>query len=67
MFNSKFKRNSVTICGLTGLVIEAQAAVPAGVTAAIEAAQADMVTVAGAIFIALVALVAFKLMRKALA
>lgn len=41
------------------------AAVPEAVTTAITAAGADMVTVATAVFVAVIALLGFKLMRRA--
>lgn len=42
------------------------AAVPAGVTTAIETGQADMTTVAGLMLAVVVALIGFKLIRRAL-
>ena len=59
-----FKQSAV-LAGLTGLVIEAQAAVPAAVTTAITDAGADMATVAGAVFVAIIGLLGFRLMRRA--
>jgi len=44
----------------------AQAAVPEGVTTALSALSTDAVTVAGAVLAALVAVYAFKFMRKGL-
>jgi len=41
------------------------AAVPADVTTAITTAGADMSTVASAVFVAIIALLGFKLMRRA--
>lgn len=50
----------------TFVVGSAMAAVPAEVTTALTEAKADGITVAGAILVAIVAIYAFKLMRKAL-
>lgn len=47
------------------LVGSAYAAVPAAVTTAIGDAGTDMVTVATAVFVAVIGLLAFKLMRRA--
>jgi hypothetical protein len=52
----------VSVPLLTG---SAYAAVPAAVTTAIGDAGADMVTVATAVFVAVIGLLAFKLMRRA--
>lgn len=49
-----------------GFVASAHAAVPEAVTSALTAAQADGVTIATAVLVAIVALYAFKLMRKGL-
>jgi hypothetical protein len=46
------------------LVGQAYAAVPAGVTTAMEDMQEDAITVATAFLIAVIALAAFKMMRK---
>jgi len=46
--------------------VAAFAAVPAGVTSAIETAGTDGVTIAGAVLVAIIAMFAFKLMRKGL-
>lgn len=59
-----FKQSAV-LAGLTGLVIEAHAAVPTAVTTAITDAGADMATVAGAVFVAIIGLLGFRLMRRA--
>lgn len=45
--------------------LSAFAAVPADVTTAITTAGTDMATVAGAVFVAIIALLGFKLMRRA--
>lgn len=45
--------------------LSAFAAVPADVTTAITTAGTDMATVAGAVFVAVIALLGFKLMRRA--
>lgn len=47
------------------LVGQAHAAVPAAVTGAITEAGTDMATVAGAVFVAVIGLLGFKLMRRA--
>lgn len=47
-------------------VASAFAAVPASVTTALSDAQTDGVTIATAVFVAIVAMYAFKLMRKGL-
>lgn len=52
--------------GLTVMTGNALAAVPAGVTTAIEDAGTDGATVAGAVLVAVVAIYAFKLMRRGL-
>lgn len=50
----------------TGFAIQsAQAAVPASVSTAIETAGTDMATVAGLVFVAIIGLLGFKLMRRA--
>lgn len=46
--------------------VSAFAAVPASVTTALSDAQTDGVTIATAVFVAIVAMYAFKLMRKGL-
>lgn len=46
--------------------LSAFAAVPASVTTALSDAQTDGVTIATAVFVAIVAMYAFKLMRKGL-
>lgn len=46
--------------------LSAFAAVPASVTTALSDAQTDGVTIATAVFVAIVAMFAFKLMRKGL-
>lgn len=45
--------------------LSAFAAVPTEVTTAISTAGTDMATVAGAVFVAIIALLGFKLMRRA--
>lgn len=45
--------------------LSAFAAVPADVTTAITTAGTDMATVASAVFVAIIALLGFKLMRRA--
>lgn len=52
--------------GLTVMAGNALAAVPAGVTTAIEDAGTDGATVAAAVLVAVVAIYAFKLMRRGL-
>ena len=46
-------------------VENALAAVPTAVTTAVETAGADMVTIATAVFVAIIGLLAFSLMRRA--
>jgi hypothetical protein len=59
-------QKQIGLLGLLALsVIEAQAAVPASVTGAITEAGGDMVTVASAVFVAVIGLLGFKLMRRA--
>lgn len=48
------------------LIGTAHAAVPASVTSALSDAQTDGITIATAVFVAIVAMYAFKLMRKGL-
>jgi hypothetical protein len=48
------------------LIGQAHAAVPASVTTALSDAQTDGITIATAVFVAIVAMFAFKLMRKGL-
>jgi hypothetical protein len=45
---------------------QAMAAVPAAVTSALEDAKTDGVTVAGVVLVVIIAIAAFKLIRKAL-
>jgi len=58
-------RKSVLALPVLVLASQAHAAVPAAVTTAIETAGTDMATVAGAVFVAIIALLGFKLMRRA--
>jgi len=58
-------RKSILALPVLGFVAQAHAAVPVAVTTAIETAGADMATVAGAVFVAIIALLGFKLMRRA--
>lgn len=51
--------------GLVGSIVSAHAAVPTAVSTAITDAGADMATVAGAVFVAIIGLLGFKLMRRA--
>ena len=46
-------------------VAQVYAAVPASVSTAIETAGTDMATVAGLVFVAIIGLLGFKLMRRA--
>lgn len=59
-----FKKLGV-VSGLSLLAAQAHAAVPAAVTTAITDAGVDMATVAGAVFVAIIGLLGFKLMRRA--
>jgi Inovirus Coat protein B len=45
--------------------LQSYAAVPASVTTSIETAATDMATVAAAVFVAVIGLLGFKLMRRA--
>jgi hypothetical protein len=45
--------------------LQSYAAVPAAVTTAVTEAGADMATVAAAVFVAIIGLLGFKLMRRA--
>lgn len=58
-------RNSAVAVGAVALVNSAFAAVPTEVTTAISTAGSDMATVAGAVFVAIIGLLGFKLMRRA--
>lgn len=63
------KINGVIVSGLvaaTAFIGSAHAAVPASVTTALADAQTDGVTIATAVFVAIVAMYAFKLMRRGL-
>ena len=50
---------------VVALPLSSFAAVPADVTTAITTAGADMATVAGAVFVAIIGLLGFRLMRRA--
>lgn len=64
---AKLKSVLIAGLGLLGLVAgNVMAAVPAEVTTSLEAAKTDGVTIATAVFVAIVVLFAFGLMRKAL-
>lgn len=58
-------RKFVALPVLAGAIGSAQAAVPAAVTTAIEQAGTDMVAVATVVFVAIIGLLGFKLMRRA--
>lgn len=58
-------KQSVVGSALLGSVVSAFAAVPTDVSTAITTAGADMATVAGAVFVAIIGLLGFKLMRRA--
>jgi len=60
------KKLSLVLSGLVATTGSAFAAVPASVTTALSDAQTDGVTIATAVFVAIVAMFAFKLMRKGL-
>lgn len=65
-FNA-IKRGGKYVVGAAILAAgNAMAAVPAGVTTALDAAKDDGVSIATAVFVAIVVLFAFGLMRKAL-
>lgn len=59
------RKLSVLAIGLVFGASSAIAAVPADVSTAITTAGADMTTVAGAVFVAIIGLLGFKLMRRA--
>lgn len=56
---------NLSLLGLSLAAGSAFAAVPSEVTGAITTAGADMATVAGAVFVAIIGLLGFKLMRRA--
>lgn len=60
------KKLSLVLGGLAASTGSAFAAVPASVTTALSDAQTDGVTIATAVFVAVVAMFAFKLMRRGL-
>lgn len=60
------KKLSLVLGGLVASTGSAFAAVPASVTTALADAQTDGVTIATAVFVAIVAMYSFKLMRKGL-
>lgn len=59
------KQAVVVVSTLVGGASSAFAAVPTEVSGAITTAGADMATVAGAVFVAIIGLLGFKLMRRA--
>lgn len=59
------KQAVVVVSTLFGVASSAFAAVPTEVSGAITTAGADMTTVAGAVFVAIIGLLGFKLMRRA--
>ena len=61
-----FKKIAAGVGSLGLMASSAFAAVPADVTTALEGAKTDGVTVATAVLVAVVAIYAFKLMRKGL-
>jgi hypothetical protein len=54
------------VAGLGALALQAQAAVPAEVSTALGDAKSDGLVIAGLVLVAIIALFAFKLMRKGL-
>lgn len=58
------KKQSAVVVGLSGLVIEAQAAVPSNVTTALTDMATDTLTVAGAFLAAAITLAAYMFMRR---
>lgn len=60
------KKTKVALAALGLSSASAFAAVPTEVTSALDAAKADGLVVAGAVLVAIVAMYAFKLMRKGL-
>lgn len=59
------KQAVVVVTALFGGASSAFAAVPTEVTGAITTAGSDMATVAAAVFVAIIGLLGFKLMRRA--
>lgn len=59
------RKSLVLVPALAGLVGSVHAAVPTEVTTAITTAGADMAIVAGAVFVAIIGLLGFRLMRRA--
>ena len=59
------KQLGLTGAALLAFIEQAVAAVPTEVTTALSDAKADMGTIASAIFVAIIALLGWKLMRKA--
>lgn len=59
------RKSLVLVPALAGLVGSVQAAVPTDVSTAISTAGTDMATIAGAVFVAIIGLLGFKLMRRA--
>lgn len=60
------KIKALFVAGSVVVASAAQAAVPAGVTAAIETAGTDATTIGGAVLIVMVGISAFKYMRRAM-
>lgn len=58
-------RNYLVPASLVGLIGSAHAAVPAGVLTEITTAGTDMGTVAAAVFVVVIGLLGFRLMRRA--
>lgn len=60
------KIKALFVAGSVVVASAVQAAVPAGVTAAIETAGTDATTIGGAVLIVMVGIAAFKYMRRAM-
>lgn len=66
MFRSLKTYVLAVLAMLFGLIQAAHAAVPAGVTTALADIQTDALTVAGVVLVAIIAIFAFKFLRRGL-
>lgn len=66
--NLKSARNAVATAGAGALMVagQAHAALPDGVTAALDAAKADAMNMGGLVLVVIIAIAAFKFIRKAM-
>lgn len=60
------KLKTLFLVGSIAVASAVQAAVPAGVTTAIDTAGADAATIGGAVLVVLIGIAAFKYMRRAM-